>query len=162
MDFAELYCKTGGHQHISENHYLINFPERLNNQFHFMKENGRIFSQSSKNEENTRQHPGLNCGQAFRLGCVGGDVVEDVDQHQEESHEQGHPTCQEDTIVIVVLGMAGLVINVAVVDTGQGYRHRLVLPPPPLLLGRRKQEYGLEQLTDLILRGDFSCRKEST
>ena len=47
--------------------------------------------ESSKHEENTGEHPGLNGCKTLGLGGVGGDGVEDVDQHQEEGDEKSHP-----------------------------------------------------------------------
>ena len=50
-----------------------------------------LLNQSPKHEEDACQHPGLDSGESLRLGSVGGDVVEDVDQHQEQGDQQGHP-----------------------------------------------------------------------
>ena len=45
----------------------------------------------TKNKKYADQHPDLYCSQSFSLGRVGGDVVEDVDQHQEQGDQEGHP-----------------------------------------------------------------------
>ena len=50
-----------------------------------------LLNQSPKHEEDACQHPGLDSGESLRLGSVGGDVVEDVDQHQEQSDQECHP-----------------------------------------------------------------------
>ena len=47
--------------------------------------------ESPKHKEYTGEHPGLYCCQPLSLGGVGGDGVEDVDQHQEQGDQQGHP-----------------------------------------------------------------------
>ena len=47
--------------------------------------------ESPKHEEDTGQHPGLYCRQTLGLGGVGGDRVEDVDQHQEQGDQKPHP-----------------------------------------------------------------------
>ena len=47
--------------------------------------------ESPKHEENTGQHPGLYGSQTLSLGGVGGDRVEDVDQHQEQGDKKPHP-----------------------------------------------------------------------
>ena len=47
--------------------------------------------EGSKNKEYAGEHPGLYCRQTLRLGGVGGDRVEDVDQHQEQGDQEGHP-----------------------------------------------------------------------
>ena len=46
----------------------------------------------TKDKENACQHPYLNSSEGLRLGRVGGDVVEDVDQHQEQRYQQRHAT----------------------------------------------------------------------
>ena len=51
-----------------------------------------LLNQSPKHEEDACQHPGLDSGESLRLGSVGGDVVEDVDQHQEQGDQEGHPS----------------------------------------------------------------------
>ena len=45
----------------------------------------------TKNKKYADQHPDLYCSQSFSLGRVGGDIVEDVDQHQEQGDQEGHP-----------------------------------------------------------------------
>ena len=50
-----------------------------------------LLNQSPKHEEDACQHPGLDSGESLRLGSVGGDGVEDVDQHQEQGDEESHP-----------------------------------------------------------------------
>ena len=50
-----------------------------------------LLNQSPKHEEDACQHPGLDSSESLRLGSVGGDVVEDVDQHQEQSDQKCHP-----------------------------------------------------------------------
>ena len=62
-----------------------------NKKIHLVKEKSSVLCQSGKHKENAGQHPGFNSSQTLRLGCVGGDVVEDVDQHQEQGDQQGHP-----------------------------------------------------------------------
>jgi hypothetical protein len=52
----------------------------------------------TKYEENASQHPDLYSSEPFSLGRVGGDIVEDVDQHQEESDEEGHAPCTHHTV----------------------------------------------------------------
>ena len=47
--------------------------------------------ESSKHKEDAGEHPGLYCCQTLSLGCVGGDVIEDVDQDQEQGDEERHP-----------------------------------------------------------------------
>ena len=47
--------------------------------------------EGSKNKEYAGEHPRLYCRQTLRLGGVGGDRVEDVDQHQEQGDQEGHP-----------------------------------------------------------------------
>ena len=49
-----------------------------------------LLNQSPKHEEDACQHPGLDSGESLRLGSVGGDGVEDVDQHQEQSDQETH------------------------------------------------------------------------
>ena len=46
---------------------------------------------SPKHKEDAGEHPGLYCCQTLSLGCVGGDGVEDVDQHQEQGDQERHP-----------------------------------------------------------------------
>ena len=50
-----------------------------------------LLNQSPKHEEDACQHPGFYSSETLRLGSVGGDGVEDVDQHQEQSDQQRHP-----------------------------------------------------------------------
>ena len=50
-----------------------------------------LLNQSPKHKEDACQHPCLDSGESLRLGSVGGDVVEDVNQHQEQGDEKGHP-----------------------------------------------------------------------
>ena len=42
-----------------------------------------LLDQSTEHKKNAGQHPGLYGSESLCLGSVGGDVVEDVDQHQE-------------------------------------------------------------------------------
>ena len=49
----------------------------------------------TKDKENASQHPDLYSSKSLGLGRVGGDVVEDVDQHQEEGDEESHATCAQ-------------------------------------------------------------------
>ena len=49
----------------------------------------------TKDKENASQHPDLNSSESFSLWRVGGDIVEDVDQHQEEGDEEGHAPCNQ-------------------------------------------------------------------
>ena len=63
-----------------------------NKKIHLVKEKSSVLCQSGKHKENAGQHPGFNSSQTLRLGCVGGDVVEDVDQDQEQCHQQSHAT----------------------------------------------------------------------
>ena len=49
---------------------------------HLMKQNCCVLGQSREHEEDTRQHPGLYSRQPLCLGGVGGNVVKNVDQHQ--------------------------------------------------------------------------------
>ena len=39
------------------------------------------------------KYPSLNCSESLGFWCVSSHRVEDVDQHQEQGHQQGHPTC---------------------------------------------------------------------
>ena len=48
--------------------------------------------QLTKDKENADQHPDLYSSQALSLGRVGGHVVEDIDQHQEQGDQEGHPS----------------------------------------------------------------------
>ena len=48
----------------------------------------------TKNEEDTSQHPYFNGSQALCLRGIGGYVVKYVDQDQEQSNQQRHPTCK--------------------------------------------------------------------
>ena len=41
----------------------------------------------TEHEEYANKHPDLNCSQTLGLRGVGGDVVEDVDKHQEQSDQ---------------------------------------------------------------------------
>jgi hypothetical protein len=45
-----------------------------------------LLDKSPKDEEYAGQHPGLNSSQTLSLGSVGGDIVEDVHQHQKKCH----------------------------------------------------------------------------
>ena len=51
-----------------------------------------LLYESTKYKENAGQHPGFYGSQTLSLGCVGGHCVEDVDQHQEQGDQEGHPT----------------------------------------------------------------------
>ena len=51
----------------------------------------RLTYESPEHKEDTGQHPGLYCRQTLGLRGVGGDRVEDVDQHQEQGHKERHP-----------------------------------------------------------------------
>ena len=51
----------------------------------------RLTYESPEHKEDTGQHPGLYCRQTLGLRGVGGDRVEDVDQHQEQGHQERHP-----------------------------------------------------------------------
>ena len=44
----------------------------------------------TKHEENACEHPDFYGRQALGLGRVGGDVVENVDQDQEQRNQQSH------------------------------------------------------------------------
>ena len=44
----------------------------------------------TEHEEDAGQHPGLDSRQTLRLGGVGGHVVEDVHENQEQGHQQCH------------------------------------------------------------------------
>ena len=57
----------------------------------YLKSIAYLLYQSTEHKEDACQHPGLYSGESLRLGSVGGDGVEDVDQHQEQSDEQCHP-----------------------------------------------------------------------
>ena len=46
----------------------------------------------TKNEEYTGNNPGLEGIEAVRLGGVGGDGVEDVNEDKEEGYKKSHPT----------------------------------------------------------------------
>ena len=46
--------------------------------------------QLTKDKQNASQHPNLYSSETFSLGRVSGDIVEDVDQHQEEGHQESH------------------------------------------------------------------------
>ena len=52
----------------------------------------------TKHKENASQHPDLYSSESLSLGRVGGDIVEDVDQHQEEGDEEGHAPCTHHTV----------------------------------------------------------------
>ena len=52
----------------------------------------------TEDKENASQHPDLYSSESFSLGRVGGDIVEDVDQHQEEGDEEGHAPCTHHTV----------------------------------------------------------------
>ena len=51
-----------------------------------------LLYKSTKYKKNAGQHPGFYRSQPLCLGCVGGDGVEDVDQHQEQGDQERHPT----------------------------------------------------------------------
>ena len=51
-----------------------------------------FFSLLTKYKENAGQHPDLYSSEAFSLGRVGGDIIEDVDEDKEQSDEERHPT----------------------------------------------------------------------
>ena len=55
----------------------------------YIKSIAYLLYQSTEHEEDACQHPGLDSGESLRLGSVGGDGVEDVDQHQEQSDKKG-------------------------------------------------------------------------
>ena len=57
---------------------------------HLMKQNCCVLGQSREHEEDTRQHPGLYSRQPLCLGGVGGNVVKNVDQHQEQGDQESH------------------------------------------------------------------------
>ena len=56
----------------------------------YIKSIAYLLYQSTEHEEDACQHPGLDSGESLRLGSVGGDGVEDVDQHQEQSDQETH------------------------------------------------------------------------
>ena len=53
-------------------------------------ENEGVLGQDPEHVDDAGHHPRLHCGQALRLWSIGGDRVEDVDQHQEQCHQQCH------------------------------------------------------------------------
>ena len=50
---------------------------------------------STKNKENASQHPYLYSCEAFSLGRVGVDIVEDVDEDKEQGNKEGHSTLEQ-------------------------------------------------------------------
>ena len=56
----------------------------------YLKSIAYLLYQSTEHEEDACQHPGLDGRESLRLGSVGGDSVEDVDQHQEQSDQETH------------------------------------------------------------------------
>ena len=49
-----------------------------------------VLGQDPEHVDDAGHHPGLHRGQALRLWSIGGDGVEDVDQHKEQCHQQCH------------------------------------------------------------------------
>jgi len=47
--------------------------------------------ESSKDKEDAGDDPGRDGSESFNVWRVCCDVGEDVDQHEEEGHQQGHP-----------------------------------------------------------------------
>ena len=62
-----------------------------NDEVHLVEQNCCVLRQGGEHEEDAGQHPGLDSRQTLRLRGVGGHVVEDVDQHQEQGDQEGHP-----------------------------------------------------------------------
>ena len=60
-------------------------------QFDLEQEDG-VLAEGPEDEDDAGDDPGLDGGQALGLGRVGLDRVEDVDQHQEDRHQESHPT----------------------------------------------------------------------
>ena len=46
-----------------------------------------VLGQDPEHVDDAGHHPGLHRGQALRLWSIGGDGVEDVDQHKEQCHQ---------------------------------------------------------------------------
>ena len=57
-----------------------------------LKQHSSESQESSKDKEDAGDDPGWDGGESFNVGRVCRDVGEDVDQHEEEGHQQGHPT----------------------------------------------------------------------
>jgi hypothetical protein len=51
----------------------------------------------TEDEEDAREHPDLDGGEALSFRRVGGDVVEDVDQDQEQGDQESHAACDKIT-----------------------------------------------------------------
>ena len=82
----------------------------------------------TKHKENAGQHPDFDGGQSlglmldksrkvhncfmFNLGWVCGDIVEDVDQHQEEGYEERHATW--DVIIFMLLDTTPPLITIII------------------------------------------------
>ena len=60
-------------------------------QFDLEQEDG-VLAEGPEDEDDAGDDPGLDGRQTFGLGRVCLDRVEDVDQHQEDRHQKGHPT----------------------------------------------------------------------
>ena len=60
----------------------------------------KIFSLAifTEHKQDAGQHPYFNGGESLSFGRVGGDIVEDVDQHQEQCYQQRHATCTTPTL----------------------------------------------------------------
>ena len=62
---------------------------------HFLQleeeEDGGILQHRPEDEDDAGDHPGLDGGEALRLGRVGLDRVVDVDEDEEEGDQHGHP-----------------------------------------------------------------------
>ena len=48
-----------------------------------------VLGQDPEHVDDAGHHPGLHRGQTLRLWSIGGDGVEDVDQHKEQSDKKG-------------------------------------------------------------------------
>ena len=55
------------------------------------EEDGGILQHRPEDEDDAGDHPGLDGGEALRLGRVGLDRVVDVDEDEEDGHKQRHP-----------------------------------------------------------------------
>ena len=70
---------------------LLSWLLVLETTFLLLPEKISITYKCTEDKEDTDQHPGGNGGHPLHIGGVGGDNVEDVDEHKEESDEHGHP-----------------------------------------------------------------------
>lgn len=55
-----------------------------------LEEDDGVLAEGTKDEDDAGDDPCLNSRQALRLGAVGLDGVEDVDEDEEDRHQEGH------------------------------------------------------------------------